>query len=106
MCSLTILVKYMLICFAGIAAAGKSEKDIDKETFKLGASKYGTQRHWHERVIRGGENAVYPLYIKRPNAILQEDDIYFVDLGPVFQHIEADFGRTYVIGATRCSSNE
>jgi len=82
----------------GIAAAGKTEKQVDKEVFELGASEFGTRRHWHERIIRSGENAMHPLYIKRPDATLREDDIYFVDLGPVFYKIEADFGRTYVIG--------
>jgi len=87
---------------AGIAAAGKTEKQVDKEVFELGASEFGTRRHWHERIIRSGENAMHPLYIKRPDATLREDDIYFVDLGPVFYKIEADFGRTYVIGVLLC----
>ena len=60
---------------------------------------YGTRRHWHERIIRSGENSVFPLYIKRETATLHEDDMYYVDLGPVFEKIEADFARTYVLGA-------
>ena len=37
----------------------------------------------------------------RPDRTLQADDIAFIDLGPVFDNIEADFARTYVIG-TAC----
>ena len=30
---------------------------------------------------------------------MTEDDIVFLDLGPVFEEWEADFGRTYVVGS-------
>ena len=31
--------------------------------------------------------------------MLQSDDILFLDLGPVFEQWEADFGRTFVLGS-------
>ena len=31
--------------------------------------------------------------------MIGEDDILFLDLGPVFEDWEADFGRTFVIGS-------
>ena len=34
-----------------------------------------------------------------PDLIIGENDILFLDLGPVFEEYEADFGRTFVIGA-------
>lgn len=30
--------------------------------------------------------------------IVQQDDILFLDFGPIFEDWEADFGRTYVLG--------
>ncbi len=33
-----------------------------------------------------------------PDLTLGEDDIVFLDFGPVFEEWEADFGRTYVVG--------
>ncbi len=30
--------------------------------------------------------------------MIEEDDILFIDLGPVFEAWEADFGRTFVMG--------
>lgn len=84
---------------AGIAAPGKTEKDVEMAIYELGNVEYGTRRYWHERIIRSGENSTFPLYIKRETATLQEDDMYYVDLGPVFEKIEADFARTYVLGA-------
>ena len=34
-----------------------------------------------------------------PDLMIDEDDILFLDLGPVFEEWEADFGRTFVIGS-------
>ena len=33
--------------------------------------------------------------------IIAADDIVYLDLGPVFEEWEADFGRTYVLGDDR-----
>jgi hypothetical protein len=33
-----------------------------------------------------------------PDLIIGADDILFLDLGPVFEDREADFGRTFVLG--------
>ena len=33
-----------------------------------------------------------------PDLTVREDDIVFLDLGPVFEEWETDFGRTYVVG--------
>lgn len=77
---------------------GHTESDIDKKVFELAAADYGTRKHWHQRLPRIGSNTVHPIYDKVPDLALQEDDIAFVDLGPVFGDMEADFGRTYVLG--------
>src|SRR5687768_17662155 len=33
-----------------------------------------------------------------PNRIIANDDILFIDLGPIVEGYEADIGRTYVLG--------
>ena len=48
--------------------------------------------------MRVGENTIHPIHVKAPNLVLQEDDIAFIDLGPVFGDIEADFAQSFVIG--------
>ena len=45
---------------------------------------------------------MHPIYDHVPDMVLKEDDIVFVDLGPVFGDIEADFARTYVLGKRCC----
>lgn len=83
---------------AGILMPGHTETDIDKQVFDLAAAEYGTRKHWHQRLPRIGQNTIHPIYNKVPDLVLKEDDIAFVDLGPVFGDMEADFARTYVLG--------
>ncbi|KAF2028298.1 Creatinase/aminopeptidase [Setomelanomma holmii] len=77
---------------------GISEKTLSDEIHELGAKRYGVRTHWHKRVIRSGPNTLLPYAENPPDRIIQPDDILFVDLGPVFEAWEADFGRTFVLG--------
>ena len=83
---------------AGLLTPGATETDIDKQVFNLAASDYGTRKHWHQRLPRIGQNTIHPIYEKVPDLALMQDDIVYLDLGPVFGDMEADFGRTYVLG--------
>ncbi|KAE8151490.1 peptidase M24, structural domain-containing protein [Aspergillus avenaceus] len=78
--------------------AGVSEKQLSNEIHELGAKRHGVRTHWHKRVIRSGPNTLMPFTENPPDRIIQPDDILYVDLGPVFEAWEADFGRTYVLG--------
>ncbi|KAL3459701.1 peptidase M24 [Aspergillus heterothallicus] len=77
---------------------GVSEKTLNKEIYDLGAE-YGVRSHWHKRLIRSGPNTLLPFAENPPDRIIEEDDIVVIDLGPVFEAYEADFGRTYVLGS-------
>lgn len=76
---------------------GISEKQLNKEIYDLGET-LGVRSHWHKRVIRSGPNTLSPFAENPPDRIIEEDDILVVDLGPVFEAWEVDFGRTYVLG--------
>jgi Xaa-Pro aminopeptidase len=39
-----------------------------------------------------------PFKERPPDRVVADDDIVFLDLGPIFQEWEADFGRTFVLG--------
>ena len=78
--------------------SGVSEKELSNEIHKLGSERCGVRTHWHKRVVRSGPNTLMPYNENPPDRIIQEDDILFVDLGPVFKEWEADFGRTFVLG--------
>ena len=77
---------------------GVTERALSREVHALAADMFGVKAHWHKRVVRAGANTLQPYNQSPPDLTLQEDDILFLDLGPVFEAWEADFGRTYVLG--------
>lgn len=81
-----------------IIAPGKTEKAINEEIFKLAFELFGIEKFWHKRIVRAGENTLSPYDDNPPDLTIQEDDILFLDFGPIFEDWEADYGRTYVIG--------
>jgi Xaa-Pro aminopeptidase len=83
----------------GLLRPGGSETTISKDIFRLSRDRFNAGRHWHKRVIRVGVNSALPYAAEPPERIIQEDDIVYVDLGPIFEEWEADFGRTFVIGS-------
>ena len=60
---------------------------------------FGPTRHWHKRIIRSGPNTLLPYRENPPDRVIDADDIAFADFGPIFEEFEADFGRTFVLGA-------
>ena len=81
-----------------LICAGKSESQISEEILNLAKVKLGVDIFWHKRIVRAGKNTLHPYKEDPSDLILQHDDILFLDLGPVFEEWEADFGKTYVIG--------
>jgi Xaa-Pro dipeptidase len=77
---------------------GVSETEINESIYALAAQMYGISRYWHKRIVRAGRNTLAPYDENPPDLTVGEDDIVFLDLGPVFEEWEADFGRTFVVG--------
>jgi Xaa-Pro dipeptidase len=77
---------------------GQTEMQINEAVYALAQQTYGITRYWHKRIVRAGRNTLEPYDENPPDLTVQEDDIVFLDLGPVFEEWEADFGRTYVVG--------
>lgn len=78
--------------------AGISEKELNTLVYELAFELFGIRKYWHKRIVRAGKNTLLPYRENPPDLILQDDDILFLDFGPVFEEWEADFGRSYVIG--------
>lgn len=59
----------------------------------------GMQRVWHGVIVRFGE-ATLKTFLERsdPGRVLAEQDIFFVDIGPVWNGHEGDAGDTFVVG--------
>jgi len=77
---------------------GISESRLTREIAELGQREFGILKNWHKRIVRSGANTLRPYDDNPPDLLIEEDDIIFIDLGPVFEAWEADFGRTYVLG--------
>ena len=83
----------------GLIRAGLSESRLNEDIYNLAKEMYGITTYWHKRIVRAGSNTLAPYAENPPELTIGEDDILFLDLGPVFEDWEADFGRTFVLGS-------
>lgn len=83
----------------GIIRPNALESRINQDIFDLAAQMLGVEAYWHKRIVRAGRNTLAPYDENPPDLTVGEDDIVFLDLGPVFEAWEADFGRTFVLGS-------
>ena len=81
-----------------IIHSGKTEKEINNEIYSLAFDLFGIKKYWHKRIVRSGANTLFPYDENPKNLLVEEDDILFIDFGPIFEAWEADYGRTYVLG--------
>ena len=59
----------------------------------------GMERLWHPTKFRIGINTLKSFSEKSDNSIrLKPNDIFFMDIGPVFEGHEGDYGETFTIG--------
>ncbi|HEX3334590.1 MAG TPA: M24 family metallopeptidase [Acidimicrobiales bacterium] len=71
-------------------------KAIARETLKG----MGMRRGWHHIIVRCGANTTKDFMEKsEPGVVLGENDIFFVDIGPVYDDTEGDAGDTFVFGS-------
>lgn len=78
--------------------AGKPEAQLAAEITSLALEKFGIKDHWHKKIVRTGANTLATYSENPADKIIQEEDILFIDFGPIVDGYEADLGRTYVIG--------
>jgi Xaa-Pro aminopeptidase len=89
---------FTAIVDSGMIQAGKLESELSKEIHDLAHERFGVRRHWHKRIVRAGSNTLLGYYEESSDRRIAPDDVVFLDLGPVFDSWEADFGRTYALG--------
>jgi methionyl aminopeptidase len=59
----------------------------------------GMRKGWHRVIVRFGPNTTKDFYADSdPGVILGEQDIFFLDLGPVYGDTEGDAGQSFVSG--------
>jgi len=70
-------------------------REITREVLK-GA---GMTRGWHAPQVRFGRNTLKPFGApSEPGVVLNDNDIFFLDIGPVWRQIEGDAGATFAVG--------
>ncbi len=83
---------------ASLIKPGMMEEDARTLT-KNTLTQLGMEREWHPTLIRFGNNTAKTFREpSEPNTQLQENDIFFVDIGPVFEGHEGDSGATFTVG--------
>ena len=83
----------------GLIRPGETERSVSDAIYAVAEELFGVKKHWHKRIVRAGRNTLAPYSLNPPNRTIEDDDIAFLDFGPVFEKWEADFGRTYVVGS-------
>jgi Xaa-Pro aminopeptidase len=59
----------------------------------------GHDRRWHPNIVRVGSNTrLIWKEASQEDLVLGEHDLFFIDLGPVFDGHEGDAGTTFVVG--------
>ncbi len=60
----------------------------------------GMRRGWHKTMVRFGPNTTKNFSEKSAEGtILGDDDIFFIDIGPIYDETEGDAGDTFVVGS-------
>jgi methionyl aminopeptidase len=90
---------------------GMLEEDarlMAKETLTL----LGSRKGWHKILVRFGPNTIKNFGDpSEPGVRLGDDDLFFLDIGPVWGDTEGDRGGTFVVGKspgpemTRCAED-
>jgi Xaa-Pro aminopeptidase len=84
---------------SGMIRAGRLESELTQDIHALARARFGLSRHWHQRIVRSGPNTLLTYHDPHADRRMTDDDIVYLDFGPVFDAWEADFGRTYALGS-------
>lgn len=83
---------------ASLIKPGMTEAEA-KDVLALAQVRLGSAKNWHPPQIRFGENTLLPFGVPgKPDLKLKEDDIFFLDIGPLFDDHEGDVGRPFTVG--------
>ena len=73
-----------------IEAMALLEKTLDES---------GMQKRWHPSKMRIGPNTIKNFRENSSPHVLTENDIFFIDIGPVYDNHEGDYGETFTLGS-------
>jgi len=83
---------------AGRMAPGMSEEEARQTASDVLAVR-GMRKGWHQVLVRFGTNTTLNFDDpSHPDVVLGDDDIFFVDIGPIYGGCEGDAGDTFAVG--------
>lgn len=83
---------------ASLITPGMVEDDAHA-LYKEISKKHGVEKNWHPPKLRFGPNTLKTFKEPSDPYTLQDEDIFYVDIGPVISGHEADYGETFTIGS-------
>jgi hypothetical protein len=86
----------------GLIRPNVVESRLNQDIYDLAKQMFGISTYWHKRIVRAGRNTLAPNDENPPDLTLGEDDILFLDLGPVSQ-IHLSFRRRFKSLGIWCS---
>lgn len=91
-------VRHAVNAIAEMVRPGMVEEDAVAMARDL-LAEMGMPRSWHDVYVRFGTNTTKTFGApSEPGVILGTDDLFFVDIGPVWKKWEGDAGDTFVVG--------
>ena len=90
--------RWAVHAIASQVEVGMSEEEA-KALARATLSSLGMRRGWHHIIVRLGSNTTKDFMERsEPGVVLGPDDVFFVDIGPIYEGCEGDAGDTFVVG--------
>lgn len=83
---------------ASYIMSGMTEEEAH-EHYKRICQEHKIEKNWHPPKIRFGPNTRKSFKEPSDPYTLQDEDIFYIDIGPVIDGHEADYGETFVMGS-------
>jgi Xaa-Pro aminopeptidase len=77
---------------------GMTEKEAIQKANAYFAEK-GVRKFWHKTHVRFGQSTIFGFDDPyESHVVLKDNDIFYVDIGPIWNGVEGDCGDTFVVG--------
>lgn len=74
-------------------------EDEAHQLYKGICQKFGIEKNWHPPKLRFGPNTLKTFKEVSDPYVLLEEDVFYIDIGPVVDDHEADYGETFTLGS-------
>jgi Xaa-Pro aminopeptidase len=90
--------RQVVLAFSKILKPGINEVEA-KALLEKTLDESGLEKRWHPSKMRIGPNTTKNFRDDSIPHVLTENDIFFVDIGPVYYNHEGDYGETFTLGS-------